>query len=334
MRGAGEPAAGRTGIAGPVCIGAEPLAATGRVGSAGAGGVFEMRGVAARCPAGAEVRPPSLEAEPARGPEAAARSEVEPTAVAARCTVGDDARPASFGAELEVDPGAEVEPEPGPVVEAEVRPLSLKAGAELGPVVEVGVVAVRWTTGDDVRPLLPGAGVSPELRVADDPVRASAGAGRPLAGWRAAAAGGCAEVGASGVGDGLLLGGVEAVRSVTARCTLCPTRAAGDPAGPTGGTVAAVDAPGDGELPDAEGEASVVAEVAGVAEVAVVAGDGRTDPVGTAGVPPPAAEGPMPPEPGAARRTRTGSGLGAVGREPPGPSSARRGIARWSPTGC
>ncbi|MFI7296789.1 hypothetical protein [Streptomyces sp. NPDC050121] len=207
----------------------------------------------------------------------------------------------------------------------EARPLSLGAGAELGPVVEVGVVAVRWTTGDDVRPLLPGAGVGPELRVADDPVWVSAGVGRLLAARGVAALGGCAALGATGVGDGLPLGGDEAVRPVTARCTLCPTVAAGDPARLTGGTVAADDAPGDGELPDTAEEASMVAGVAG---------EGRTDPVGAAGVAPRAAEGPTSPEPGTARRTRTGSGLGAVGRELPGTSSARRGTARWSRTGC
>ncbi|WP_159424414.1 hypothetical protein [Streptomyces sp. 3214.6] len=180
---------------------------------------------------------------------------------------------------------------------------------------------MRWTTGEDVRPLLPGAGVGPEPRVADDPVWVSAGVRRLLAGWGVAAVGGCAEVGATGVGDGVSLGRDEAVRPVTARCTLCPALAAGDPAGPTGGTVAALDAPGD-------------AGDAGDAVVAVVAGDGRTDPAGVAGVVPAAAEGPTSPEPGTAGRTRAGSGLGAAGRELPGTASARRGAARWSRTGC
>ncbi|MFI1029520.1 hypothetical protein [Streptomyces sp. NPDC020951] len=132
-----------------------------------------------------------------------------------------------------------------------------------------------------------------------------------------------------GVGGGLL-GGDDAVRPVTARCTLGAVLAAGDPTEATGGVGAVLDVPGDGELPGAGGEAAVVDVVD------VVVGDGRAGPVGTAGVmgvagvPPATGEGPASPATGTgtARCTRTGSGPGVVGRKPSGTACSWRGTAR------
>ncbi|MER6953687.1 hypothetical protein [Streptomyces sp. NPDC000618] len=139
-----------------------------------------------------------------------------------------------------------------------------------------------------------------------------------------------------GVGGGLL-GGDDAVRPVTARCTLGAVLAVGDPTEATGGVGAVLDVPGDGELPGAGGAGG---EAAVVAVVAVVVGNGRAGPVGTAGVmgvagvPPATGEGPASPATGTgtgtgtARCTRTGSGPGVVGRKPSGTACSWRGTAR------
>ncbi|MGW1779413.1 hypothetical protein ACWCQQ_09760 [Streptomyces sp. NPDC002143] len=196
-----------------------------------------------------------------------------------------------------------------------MRPPSVEAGVEAGA--GAGGVAARCTAaGGAVAGVASAlrAGTEPEVRAADDPVWVSAGAGRLLMGCGVAAA---------GVGGGLL-GGDDAVRPVTARCTLGAVLAAGDPAEATGGVGAVLDVPGDGELPGAGGEAAVVA---------VVVGKGWAGPVGTAGavgVAPAIGEGPASPATGTgtARCTRTGSGPGVVGREPSGTARSWRGTAR------
>ncbi|MER5199357.1 hypothetical protein ACWD3J_40240 [Streptomyces sp. NPDC002755] len=119
-----------------------------------------------------------------------------------------------------------------------------------------------------------------------------------------------------------------AVRDGTARCTLLPALAEGDPVDaeePADGVAAAPDAPAEAERADATGDFT---------------DGGAVEPVRTAGAAPPTADGPgtdgpetegpgtagpASPAPGTARCTRTGAPLGA---EP-----SWRGTARWSPTG-